>query len=299
MNDTITNESSLKKNDSSTIDDPIDPPVFITSYNKYKHQPYSQNAIQSRRNINHVTATKKQDLTFDTAVIVDVRKCPELTTHRIPIQGNWNYIQPTWSRPFPENNQQITIPNQYPVTPHPTTLTDTIKRKTNQSIKYTQTVNKIKQILNSLQKNLLNKYYLSTQIDKSLSTTMTSDSLVTTYSISSTLPRLNKNISQLAYNVEKDILQMELDSLNNNYYSNKTKSRIKILNSAKNINTNQQTSEDDDETNKILTSTQSPHITVQHMSPSFMFVLQVLILICLINRILMYLNTFLKTFHLR
>jgi hypothetical protein len=69
---------------------------------------------------------------------------------------------------------------------------------------------------------------------------MTSDSLVTNYSISSTLPRLN-----------------------NNYYSNRTKSRIKLLNSAKNINTNQQTSEDDDEINKILTSTRSQSIRVR------------------------------------
>jgi len=105
MNDTITNESSLKQNDTSTIDDPIDSPVFITSYNEYKHQQYSQNATQSRRNINHLTKTKKQNLTFNTAVIVDVEKCPKLTTHRLPIQDNWNHIQSTWSRPI--SNQSI------------------------------------------------------------------------------------------------------------------------------------------------------------------------------------------------
>jgi hypothetical protein len=94
MNDTITNESLLKQNDTSTIDDPID-----------SRQQYSQNATQSRRNINHLTKTKKQNLTFNTAVIIDVRKCPKLTTHRLPIQDNWNHIQPIWSRPIP--NQSI------------------------------------------------------------------------------------------------------------------------------------------------------------------------------------------------
>jgi hypothetical protein len=130
------------------------------------------------------------------------------------------------------------------------TSTNTSNEKNNQSIKYTQTLNKIKQILNTLQKKLLNKSLPTTQIsneiDQSISTTMTSDSLVTTYSVSSTLPRLNKNISQLSYN--KSIINIEngtLDSLNNNYYSNRSKSKIKLLNSAKNINTNQQTIEDD------------------------------------------------------
>lgn len=154
---------------------------------------------------------------------------------------------------------------------------NTSNQMNNQSIKYTQTINKIKQILNTLQKKLLNKSILqnkiinkeinnslpSTQISplKSISTTMTSDSLVTTYSVSSTLPIFNKNISQLSYskstiNLENEILQIELDSLNNNYYSTRSKSTIKLLNSAKNINSNQQTSEEE-ETKKILNSIQS------------------------------------------
>ncbi len=130
--------------------------------------------------------------------------------------------------------------------------------KNNQSLKYTQTLHKIKQILNTLRKKLLDKSlsppFRSNQIDKSISTTMTSDSLVTTYSVSSTLPILNKNNSRLAnsqstINVENEISQMEVDSLNNNHYSDKTKSIIKFPNSAKNINCNQQKSDDEETKN--------------------------------------------------
>ena len=81
---------------------------------------------------------------------------------------------------------------------------------------------------------------------------MTSDSLIRTYSVSSTLAILNKNNSRLSsINVENEILQMDLDSLNNNYYSERTKSTIKLLNSAKNINTNQQRSDDEETENSL------------------------------------------------
>jgi hypothetical protein len=60
---------------------------------------------------------------------------------------------------------------------------------------------------------------------------MTSDSLATAYSVSSTVP----------------ISQIEVDSLNQNYYSN----RIKLRNSAKNINCNQQISDDEITENSI------------------------------------------------
>ena len=60
---------------------------------------------------------------------------------------------------------------------------------------------------------------------------MTSDSLATAYSFSSTVP----------------ISQIEVDSLNQNYYSN----RIKLRNSAKNINCNQQISDDEITENSI------------------------------------------------
>jgi hypothetical protein len=60
---------------------------------------------------------------------------------------------------------------------------------------------------------------------------MTSDSLATAYSVSSTVP----------------ISQIEVDSLNKNYYSN----RIKLRNSAKNINCNQQISDDEITENSI------------------------------------------------
>jgi hypothetical protein len=139
-----------------------------------------------------------------------------------------------------------------------TTSIHTSTEKNSPSIKYTQAINKIKQVLNILQNNLLNKTIpkneklnapqTSSQIDKSISKTMTSDSLMsntsiqTTYSVSSTLPILNN-----------DLLQIEFDSLN---------SDIKLLNSAKNINTNQQTSEDD-QTKKILHYTRSRSRKVQ------------------------------------
>jgi hypothetical protein len=89
---------------------------------------------------------------------------------------------------------------------------------------------------------------------------MTSDSLIsnasiqTTYSVSSTLPILNKKISQLSLknerkhistiNVEDELSQIELDSLNNNH-SNRTKFQTILCNGARNINRNQQTSEED------------------------------------------------------
>lgn len=116
MNDTITNESLVKQNDNSTSADPTDSPIFITPYKEYRHQQYSQNAIQSYINIDHLTKTKKQNLIFDSAVIIDVRKCPQVITHQPSIQDNWNHIKPTWSMPLLTNNQQksspITIPNQ-------------------------------------------------------------------------------------------------------------------------------------------------------------------------------------------
>jgi hypothetical protein len=199
----------------------------------------------------------------------------------------------------------------------------TQSEENNQSTKYTQITNKIKEVLNTLQKNLLDKKLnisfpsaqitshninqKSSQIDRSI---MTTDSLIsnTSYSVSSTLPLSNKNSSLLTYgkstiNVEKDILHIELDSLNSNHYLYRTK----FLNLAKNLNSNQQTSEDDgikksfhytrsQSTDMILftnktnskQSDRSRRVIVQYMSPSFMFVLQLLLVLCLINRILMY-----------
>jgi hypothetical protein len=70
---------------------------------------------------------------------------------------------------------------------------------------------------------------------------MSLNSLVTAFSVTSALPISNKNSSQPAYsesivNIENEILQLEADSLNKNYYSD----RIKVRNSAKNINCNEQ-----------------------------------------------------------
>ncbi len=110
------------------------------------------------------------------------------------------------------------------------------------SIKYTETLHKLKQILDVLQKYLLKKSLssppLSNEIDQSISTTMTSDSLATTYSVSSTI------------NVKNEISQIEADSLNKNYYLD----RIKLRNSARNVNCNRQISDDEETEN----STPSP-----------------------------------------
>jgi hypothetical protein len=128
MNDTITNESLIRQNDNLSITDPIDSPMFITPYNEYKPQQYSQNATES------LTKTNKQDFQFDTAVIIDVTKCSPTTPikpnliHQPPIQDNWNYTFPNkehltptaWTMPLLNNYQQelspIYIPNfdQYP-----------------------------------------------------------------------------------------------------------------------------------------------------------------------------------------
>ncbi|CAF3922274.1 unnamed protein product [Rotaria sp. Silwood2] len=450
INNTNTNESLVKQNDNLSLTNQNDSPIFVTPYNEYKQEQYSQNATRSYLNTNTLTEPKQEDFQFDTAVIIDVTKCPQVTktktnlTQQTSIQDNWNHItskfynkkqnnehitRTTLSMPSLQNNQQesssIYIPNQtiyfdqYPnymnsyqpqttflpwsynsnYTHQQQILTDSIfenpvchealsyeticfpqnsnpsnelqylstnhlssnqnptntssaiheaseshnslsftnsettsnisttkttsNKEINQSIQYTQAINKIKQILNTLQKNLLHKsiskneninnkinVYLpskqinplninqtSNKIDKSISTTITTDSLIsntsiqTTYSVTSTLPIINKNIFQLPYsqstiNLENEISQMDLDSLNLN--------KIKFLNSAKNINTNQQTS-DDDEMEQSLNNSRSRskkslsrRVTVKYMSPSFMFVLQILLILCLINRIIMY-----------
>ena len=82
MNETITNESSIKYNDHSM---PTDSPISITPYDEYKHQQYSQNANPSYMNIDHLTKATKQNMEFDTAVIIDVKKCPEVTRYQPPI----------------------------------------------------------------------------------------------------------------------------------------------------------------------------------------------------------------------
>ncbi len=58
---------------------------MITPYNEYKHQQYSQNANQSYMNFDHSTKTIEQNLKFDTAVIIDVKKCPEIIRYQSPI----------------------------------------------------------------------------------------------------------------------------------------------------------------------------------------------------------------------
>jgi hypothetical protein len=96
----------VEMNDSTA--DPTDSSIFTTAYNKHKsQQQYSQNATQS-----YLNTPKKQNSVFDTAVIIDVTKCPQIPTtqpdliHQPSIQNNWNHIQPTF------HNKQEYIPNQ-------------------------------------------------------------------------------------------------------------------------------------------------------------------------------------------
>jgi hypothetical protein len=265
--------------------------MFIASYNEYNQQQYSQNATPS------LVKPKKQNCEFDTAVIIDVTKYPQ-TTWDIPLHENYQQILSPIYIPYqtiyfdqysqfqPEsqnlnytNQQQIStdsvfynpvfsLSNNHLFPTHQTSESHTTSNPSTTNTNNNQVINKIKQILNTLQKNLLNKTISSTQIDSlninhNKSISMTSDSLITNRSI------------QTTYSVSKskNILQIELDSLNQNYSSS-----IKLLNPAKNINRNQQTSEDD----------QSHHVTIQYMSPSFMFVLQILLLTCLLNQFLIY-----------
>jgi hypothetical protein len=90
-------------NENSTSADRTDSSILITPYQEFKHQNYSQNAAQSF----HLTESKNRNLTFETAVIVDVRKCPEVTTHCSPVQLYWNHVIPTWSTSLLKNNQPI------------------------------------------------------------------------------------------------------------------------------------------------------------------------------------------------
>jgi len=99
INDTMTNENS-------TSADQTDSPILITPYQEFKHQNYSQNAAQSFTNVDYLTKPKNQHLTFETAVIVDVRKCPQVITHQSPIQLHWNHVIPTWSTSLLKNNQE-------------------------------------------------------------------------------------------------------------------------------------------------------------------------------------------------
>ena len=80
-----------------------DSTILDRPYQEFKHQNYSQNAVQSL----HLTESKNRNLTFETVVIVDVRKCPQATKHHSPIQLHWNHITPTSSTSLLNNNQQL------------------------------------------------------------------------------------------------------------------------------------------------------------------------------------------------
>ncbi|CAF1436274.1 unnamed protein product [Adineta steineri] len=267
------------------MNDTTDSLAFITSYNK---QQYSQNAASSvQNNWNHLQSTfcNKDPYPPQTVNIPFLKADQQLST-------NTNFSNPIYNKSlsnishetntcFPNNNY-LSLSNFHTKSESQKSLsfttTNTNSEENSQSRKYTQIINKIKEILNIIHNKLnekkLNMLTSSTQIsnkiDQSPSTIMTTDSLIsntsiqTTYSVSSTLPVIN--------------------------IENQTKSHIKLLNLAKNLNTNHQAS-DDDELQTSFHYTRSkrfkPHQSIkQYMSPSFMFTLQILLIACFLNRFL-------------
>ncbi|CAF3599119.1 unnamed protein product [Adineta steineri] len=287
-NDTNTYSSLANEQSLSTLlnmNDTTDSLAFITSYNK---QQYSQNAASSvQNNWNHLQSTfcNKDPYPPQTVNIPFLKADQQLST-------NTNFSNPIYNKSlsnishetntcFPNNNY-LSLSNFHTKSESQKSLsfttTNTNSEENSQSRKYTQIINKIKEILNIIHNKLnekkLNMLTSSTQIsnkiDQSPSTIMTTDSLIsntsiqTTYSVSSTLPVIN--------------------------IENQTKSHIKLLNLAKNLNTNHQAS-DDDELQTSFHYTRSkrfkPHQSIkQYMSPSFMFTLQILLIACFLNRFL-------------
>lgn len=232
-----------KENSSRTNTDSIFPMLYTES----NHKQYSQNTNQSNIDNDYQPKTKEQN----TAVIVDVRKYPQGTKHQSQIL---NHIKPTRNLPFPENNQKIYFDQYQPLqirffpysqnsnsTPQLdhqiSSIQNTSSTNTINNEKKTQTLNKIKQILIALQDKLLSKSFLSSSFKfNQIHRSMTSDSLITTHSV-----------SQLSSKKSVINLEKEIDSLeNNNYYSIRSKSKIKFRNTAKNINSNQQASDSDE-----------------------------------------------------
>ena len=125
------------------------------------------------------------------------------------------------------------------------------------SVNYSDTVHKIKTILDSLQKKLIQPPASQTMTPDSLKSTL---SIQTTYSVSSNLPSMYENTD-----VPCPIL----------------------LNAAHNINGNQQTS-DDDSSAKNSHRSRSRSGTVHYMSPSFMFTLQLLLVAYIFHRFVCY-----------
>jgi hypothetical protein len=148
------------------------------------------------------------------------------------------------------------------------------------STKCAKTIDRIRQILSALQANLLNNSRATTdqtplpRVKSSSSTRMTSDSLRSkasvprTYSVSSTFAPSNIKNALCAYkssgnlssssrstvNVESEILRIELDSLDDCEMIERERSKPRLLNSAQNINRNQQSSDDDELKSRSTTS---------------------------------------------
>ncbi|CAF0770958.1 unnamed protein product [Adineta ricciae] len=116
---------------------------------------------------------------------------------------------------------------------------------------YNRTLENVKEILTNIQNDLLQIPILSVRkpAEKSSLTKMSSDSLMcetSISSVSSTVSLLNKNLSTISssksiINLDNDTSQIELDSLDSNQCAI---NRI-LLNPARNMNTNQQASDDE------------------------------------------------------
>ena len=105
-------------------------------------------------------------------------------------------------------------------------------------MKYTKTLQKLKQILDLLQQQFLNRLLpfqcTPDQLDRSITESMTPDSLGKTYSIG------QWTRTQSAIDADNELSRIEGDSLN------KISDRFQLRNPAKNLNCNQQISDDDE-----------------------------------------------------
>ena len=157
------------------------------------------------------------------------------------------------------------------------------------ALKSAETFEKMKRLLELLRLHLTNKSNMMRTM--TLDSLQSTSSVHSTYSVSSTSPisfenRLpdrykSSSSSQSTINVENEITP--IDEL---VPFRRHRSEIRIRNTAQNINQNQKSIDDDcyedmEETMRI--SNTSP---VQYMPSSFMFILQLLLLSCLLHRLL-------------
>jgi hypothetical protein len=181
------------------------------SLSNINHQHYSQNASTQSYQM-------REYPNIDTAVMVDVKKCSPMMFYPYSQNSN-NLLQRDTSKDSPRSDISSTI-----------SLTNE---------KNYRMIEKIKRILDILNRS----------ISSSNSTSMTTDSLVTTYSVASTILHTKSFM-----NIENEISQIDFDSLDN---------QINVSNFSKNTNCNQHSS--DDET---IHSHPSPSKKVNSSSPT-------------------------------